>query len=198
MPEEWHYLEGGLQRGPVSGASLKAMLDAGAIPADSAVWREGLGEWIPASAALAPGDSNPPAPADVPAAAPSARRRINGWLIAWQIATLIFLSPIVLTVGLWLLGVRGVLEQTGVLIACAASSAFVIAMFWRKRWAVLGFVGTSVLLLIFLIQWVVLAGRAGGYTAMAMVPPLACILSVGLLAGALRLGGQDAGWPSFS
>ncbi|MHB9003914.1 MAG: DUF4339 domain-containing protein [Coriobacteriia bacterium] len=193
MSEDWHYLENGTQRGPVSGASLKAMLDAGAIPADSPAWRDGMGDWIPASAALAREDFTPPAPA-----APQAvRSKTNGWLIAWQISTLMFLVPTVFTLNLGIVGRERMLWP---MIVCAASAIFVIAMFWRKKWALYGFVGMGVMQLALSIALFVEVTRGGdiGLAVLLMIPAIPYIVSAALLAAALRLGGKDVGWSSFS
>jgi hypothetical protein len=53
---EWFYVVNGEQRGPVSVAQLRAWVQQGRITPDTLVWREGMEEWVCASAAseLAP------------------------------------------------------------------------------------------------------------------------------------------------
>lgn len=66
----WYYADGGQQRGPVTDDELSALLAAGAITADTLVWREGLPGWEPLSKAR-PVEAVP-TPMTGPVAAPSA------------------------------------------------------------------------------------------------------------------------------
>jgi uncharacterized RDD family membrane protein YckC len=47
--EEWYYAINGVQQGPVSREALIQMLVNGQVAGDSLVWREGMGDWLPAS-----------------------------------------------------------------------------------------------------------------------------------------------------
>jgi hypothetical protein len=47
----WHYHLGGQQRGPVSDAELANLLQTGQINRNTPVWREGMADWQPLSAA---------------------------------------------------------------------------------------------------------------------------------------------------
>jgi len=48
-PVEWYYAQDDKQIGPVSASEMKRLADAGILKPDDLVWREGMGEWIPAS-----------------------------------------------------------------------------------------------------------------------------------------------------
>jgi len=60
-PAQWHYAEGGQQRGPFSADQMAAMARAGTIAGATPVWTAGMAGWLPfsqsplASAASAPG-----------------------------------------------------------------------------------------------------------------------------------------------
>lgn len=45
----WHYMNNGVQAGPVSTDELRAMLASGAIRSDTLVWRDGMASWLAAS-----------------------------------------------------------------------------------------------------------------------------------------------------
>lgn len=45
----WYYVEGGERRGPIDHGTLTRQLETGALPADTLVWRDGMGDWVPAS-----------------------------------------------------------------------------------------------------------------------------------------------------
>jgi hypothetical protein len=49
MSDVWHYADGDIQRGPVGLDALRALVRAGRLTPDSLVWREGMGQWAPAS-----------------------------------------------------------------------------------------------------------------------------------------------------
>ena len=74
MADDWHYSSGGKKTGPVSPAELKRLADTGVLTPTDLVWREGMQQWVPASAvkglfavspAAAPAPA-PPAPARTP------------------------------------------------------------------------------------------------------------------------------------
>jgi hypothetical protein len=46
----WYYAQNGAHQGPISQEDLMAKLNAGQIGWQDLVWREGMGEWMPASA----------------------------------------------------------------------------------------------------------------------------------------------------
>jgi len=62
----WYYHSGGQQQGPVSDAELDNLLQSGRINHSTPVWREGMADWQPLSAAR-PGGS--PMMSAVPGAA---------------------------------------------------------------------------------------------------------------------------------
>ena len=47
----WFYSEGGAQKGPVDDAAFRALVANGTIRPDTLVWREGMADWQPLSAA---------------------------------------------------------------------------------------------------------------------------------------------------
>ena len=47
MSVEWHIVERGLRRGPMSEADLRSLIAAGQVGAHTQVWREGMDEWRP-------------------------------------------------------------------------------------------------------------------------------------------------------
>src|SRR3954466_1434518 len=57
---KWYYAKGGVQQGPVDLMTLRGMLSRGEITPSDLVWRNGLDEWVEASAS--PEVSGPAAP----------------------------------------------------------------------------------------------------------------------------------------
>src|SRR5687768_4822184 len=51
-PMNYYYAVNGNQTGPVSEEELRRLVSAGTIPATTPVWREGMADWQPFSAAL--------------------------------------------------------------------------------------------------------------------------------------------------
>jgi uncharacterized membrane protein len=49
MSIAWHYMKNGAQTGPATTDEIKSQMAAGAIKADTLVWREGLASWVAAS-----------------------------------------------------------------------------------------------------------------------------------------------------
>ena len=47
-PLEWYYAKDNAQHGPVSAVELKQLADRGQLGPGDLVWREGMGDWIPA------------------------------------------------------------------------------------------------------------------------------------------------------
>ena len=47
---EWYYAQGGNQQGPISTDALRQKIASGEVGAQDMVWREGMGNWQPASA----------------------------------------------------------------------------------------------------------------------------------------------------
>src|SRR5471030_2949599 len=70
---DWYYAVNDEQKGPINESELKANLAANKLPADSLVWKDGMGEWTPANQVPAFSFRPPPAPAKVqpPAATPA-------------------------------------------------------------------------------------------------------------------------------
>ena len=46
---EWYYSQGDEQLGPVTPAQLKQLAGAGTLAATDLVWKDGMGDWVPAS-----------------------------------------------------------------------------------------------------------------------------------------------------
>ena len=44
----WYYARGDVEKGPVTGAQIKALAGAGKIRQDDFVWKEGMDTWVPA------------------------------------------------------------------------------------------------------------------------------------------------------
>jgi hypothetical protein len=68
MNADWYYENNGTRHGPITGAALKQLADAGAVLPDTRVWRQGMPQWAPAKAVK--GLFTTPAPASVPVPAP--------------------------------------------------------------------------------------------------------------------------------
>jgi hypothetical protein len=66
---QWYYSSGGTQNGPVDDAALKELAKNGGLTPTDMVWKEGMGEWLPASKlkGLFPAGTEA-APAPMPAA----------------------------------------------------------------------------------------------------------------------------------
>jgi len=47
MRMQWHYVDNGDSKGPVTAGDLKALAAAGGITGETLVWREGMDEWVP-------------------------------------------------------------------------------------------------------------------------------------------------------
>lgn len=48
MAVEWHYILGGVQKGPAPASELKRLAAEGRLTGDSLIWRDGLPKWVPA------------------------------------------------------------------------------------------------------------------------------------------------------
>lgn len=66
---EWHYAEGGQQRGPVDETEFQNLVRSGKIGPETLVWREGMSNWQPYAQVTAPAASAAPAGAAGGAAA---------------------------------------------------------------------------------------------------------------------------------
>lgn len=44
-PNEWHYVDNGVKKGPVSANTIKSLLEKKEIETDTQVWRKGMIEW---------------------------------------------------------------------------------------------------------------------------------------------------------
>ena len=62
--KRWHYAVGGVRRGPVCDADLRALAASGRLRPTDLVWRAGLADWTPAAnlKGLFPTDGPPPLP----------------------------------------------------------------------------------------------------------------------------------------
>jgi interferon-induced transmembrane protein/uncharacterized protein DUF4339 len=65
---QWYYTRGGQQQGPVEEQALKELLSSGDLPLTELVWREGMGNWQPASSVQEFADSARPAESPPPQA----------------------------------------------------------------------------------------------------------------------------------
>ena len=63
MKEQWYYGRNGNRNGPVDEATLQQLAGSGQLAASDLVWREGMGDWQPASNALPALFPNAPVPA---------------------------------------------------------------------------------------------------------------------------------------
>jgi uncharacterized protein (TIGR00266 family) len=84
---EWYYLENGQQQGPVSGAELKRLAQAGQLQPTDLVWKEGMANWSEASGVsglFGPSAVAPP-PAPTGGAAPAAARRQHCHEVTYEI-----------------------------------------------------------------------------------------------------------------
>jgi GYF domain 2/Bacterial protein of unknown function (DUF898) len=69
--QEWYFMRGDQQGGPVPAARLKELATAGRLQPDDLVWKEGMAEWVPArtikglfpAGNVSPAASRTPAPA---------------------------------------------------------------------------------------------------------------------------------------
>lgn len=50
MKNEWFYSKSGTQHGPTTLEELRVLLQSGQLSRESLVWRQGMGDWTPASA----------------------------------------------------------------------------------------------------------------------------------------------------
>jgi uncharacterized membrane protein len=62
---DWYYAVNDEQKGPINESELKANLAANKLPADSLVWKDGMGDWTPANQVPAFSFRPPPSPAKV-------------------------------------------------------------------------------------------------------------------------------------
>lgn len=46
---QWYYSQSDAQRGPISEAELKQLLDSKTLPTDTLIWSEGMAQWLPAT-----------------------------------------------------------------------------------------------------------------------------------------------------
>jgi len=74
--KQWYYSEANEQRGPVSEAELKQLLESHAIPPAALVWSENLSGWVPANSLA----EFTPSPYAAPAAEPEAGHDWSGFV----------------------------------------------------------------------------------------------------------------------
>ncbi len=55
----WYYAENGQQTGPVTDEQFQSLVAMGAVRGDTLVWRDGMANWLPYSAAVAPSATEP-------------------------------------------------------------------------------------------------------------------------------------------
>ena len=203
MRGDWQYLDEGVQRGPIKDADLRDLIEAKVIRAESPVWRPGMAGWAEASVLL-DCEASEVAAEPATATAPSSRKPVNGYLIAWQVLYLLLALPGM--VGYWVLGrmdsrlawwLFGFDHELPVMLLGASvtvlSVVCVIAMFWRKRWAVYAFLAVNSV--VFLLPASVAA--EGPYPSLGLYYALVYLSGMLLLLGAIKLGGSSAGWSTF-
>lgn len=131
LPEtaQWYYLRGGDSCGPVSASELRQLVVSGEIPAESLVWRDGMGDWLPACDLGLASRPTQPLPPPVVSPAPGAevppqatepfgthrqgtladhdrprRRRTHSQIWAWGITAAVTLAIAGIVIGHSLLG----------------------------------------------------------------------------------------------
>lgn len=64
----WHYVQNGKACGPVDAETLLALFKTGSVSRDTLVWKEGMGDWVPARSVpeFAATVQSPPTPPPVP------------------------------------------------------------------------------------------------------------------------------------
>jgi uncharacterized membrane protein len=62
---DWYYAADNEQKGPINESELKAYLATGKFPADTLVWKDGMGNWTPANAVPAFSFRAAPEPAKI-------------------------------------------------------------------------------------------------------------------------------------
>ena len=85
---EWYYRLGETVQGPISESDLKHILNSGAVPLTTAIWREGMKDWVEANIALKLTIADMPAKceAQAPVQKPAATFRISfKWLITFAV-----------------------------------------------------------------------------------------------------------------
>lgn len=58
----WYYVEGNTRQGPLPGADLRGMIEAGRLSRDTLIWTDGMADWQPAAQHLPRAESFPNAP----------------------------------------------------------------------------------------------------------------------------------------
>jgi len=145
---QWYYSKNGTQLGPVAQSELISKLASGEVSPSDLVWKDGMGDWIPASQVSELSVLRPPAPApagSVPAAPPysppvspyappvAVTQEIPSYL--WQsiVVTLLCCLPF---------GVAGIvfaakvdtLKKAGDIVGAQVASAN------AKKWTMIGFI----------------------------------------------------------
>jgi uncharacterized membrane protein len=62
---DWYYAADNQQKGPINESELKADFATNKLPVDTLVWKEGMGDWLPANQVPAFSFRPPPTPAKV-------------------------------------------------------------------------------------------------------------------------------------
>src|SRR3954470_14648715 len=60
--EHWYYLVNGVQTGPVDASALPGLVQSGTITAGTAIWKEGMAQWVPAGQVPGMMPAPPPVP----------------------------------------------------------------------------------------------------------------------------------------
>jgi hypothetical protein len=81
-PEDWHYIENGIRKGPISSTAIKKLISANTIGNDAPVWRKGMSDWKEIrETELADAVASEP-----PAVAPSLIGNGYAWMLALPLA----------------------------------------------------------------------------------------------------------------
>ena len=156
---KWYYAKNGSQLGPIDEAELRAKLDLGEVAASDLVWREGLGDWLPAGK-LKELFPVPPLPAAAPPIPPL--------LVGAGIPNYLWQSILVTIFCCWPLGIPAIvyaakvdgLQQRGDLAGARTASTK------AKHWCIVAagsFLVGSILWLIFALLMAVFGGGSSHY-----------------------------------
>lgn len=159
---QWYYSKNGTQLGPVSQADLISKLTSGEVSSSDLVWKDGMGDWIPASqvSELAVLRQSAPAPVGSVPAAPSYSPPVSPYAppvaVTQEIPSYLWQSIVVTLLCCLPFGVAGIvfaakvdtLKKAGDIAGAQAASAN------AKKWTLIGFiVGLVINIVVFLLSF---------------------------------------------
>jgi hypothetical protein len=186
MPStDWYYGEHGVQKGPVSQATLADLIQSGQLPPTTLVWREGMPNWQAVSSITefaAAGQDTPPA---IPQSAFAESPKRPSVLTIFAVLNIVFgglgllCTPVAMVMTYFSMATTGTtpMMQTWVatssmisIITSVMLVAFGIGLLSRKEWARKGSLACAV----FLLLWAIAEMTIGviGLTSGAMGPEL--------------------------